>query len=103
MRVVDEPGVTSTKVSFVGPNGTRISHAAPPAAPSAKRKTVSRPPATPDFFFFLLLRLRPTIRWLSTLHVVKTREFPVRILSFDCIGQESEPVIDFLCQLLPLG
>src|SRR5580698_11593951 len=80
IRVVDEPAATSTKVSVDGPKGVRISQAPAPAATSASRKAVSTIAAALDFFFFLLLRLRPTILWLLTLHSFKTRKYPVRIL-----------------------
>ena len=44
------------------------------------KKAINTKEAAPEPFFFLLVRLRPTILWLLTLHAIETQEFPVGIL-----------------------
>jgi len=74
MRAVDEPLGTSTKVSCAGPKGARTAHAPTPAVSRMTARTVRMMGAALGFFFFLLLRLRPTILRLSTLPLLKTHE-----------------------------
>jgi hypothetical protein len=67
MLSVEEPGATSTKVSFDGPKGAKTSHAAAPAASSRRKKAARKTHAAPNPFFFLIVRLRRAIRLLLTL------------------------------------
>jgi hypothetical protein len=71
MRSVEEPGVSSTKVSFDDPKGAKTSHATAPAAITAKSKTqrANRKTAAAIEPLFLLpvVRLLRVIRLLSTL------------------------------------
>src|ERR1700722_5358802 len=96
MCVVEVPGSTSTKVSLVGPNGSRTSQAATPPARRAIKKAMNTKAAAPELLCFLLWRLRPTILWLLTLHPLETREFPFGFPIFDCIGREPSEAGDFI-------
>jgi hypothetical protein len=57
---VEEPGVSSTYISFAGPKGTKTSQYAAPAASSKRKKPAKMTPA-PEPLFFLLIRLRRAI------------------------------------------
>ncbi len=61
IRAVEEPGASSTNVSISGPNGAKTSQATEPAPKSNTKQTARKIPAAPEFFLFLIDRLRRTI------------------------------------------
>ena len=71
MRKVEEPDGICTSVSVLGPNGIKISQAAPAAANTASKKIPLKKVAAPERDFLRLVRLRLPIRWLNSLHFTR--------------------------------
>jgi hypothetical protein len=75
---VEEPGVSSTKVSVSGPNGAKTSQAAAPADNKIKRKrSVHKMPAAPEPFLLLFVCLRRAMRCCQPFSIEKTQTIPL--------------------------
>jgi hypothetical protein len=88
MRVVEEPGAMSMKVSADGPNGVKTIHAAAATAADTIKKSASRIPAAPSPLFFRFPRVRRDAMESGTPFLKIRRGLSLRgfCFSFDCTG-----------------